>query len=161
MACHVETTSEANALGRAILNYIQRFGINAKIIGMRQVAAPNIESSDLSLSESDRLRSKVRCFGFAFPGGTITEASKVALGACVVLKPRNPNTHHPQRRHPLPRGICSTRRKARLGDCQIQWKGRRLGECLGLPSRDLLRSQCTRPSHLQITYKDWESMPTL
>ena len=52
---------------------------------MRQVAAPNIESSDLSLSESDKLRSKVRCFEFAFPGGSIAEPSKVAFGACAVL----------------------------------------------------------------------------
>ena len=136
-------------------NYIQRLGINNKILGMRQVAsAPNIEPSDLSLSESDRVRSKVRCFGSAFPGGTIAEASKVELGACAVLKPRSPVLTTPQRRHPLPRGICGTRRKARLGDCQIQWKSRSLGEILGLPCRDLLRSQCTLPSHPQITYKD-------
>ena len=103
-------------------NYIQRLGINTKILGMRQVAAPNIEPSDLSMSESDRLRSKVRCFGSAFPGGTIAEASKVELGACAVLKPRSPLIPTPQRRHTLPQGICDKRRKARLGDCQIQWK---------------------------------------
>ena len=83
-------------------NYIQRLGINNKILGMRQVAAPNIEPSDLSLSESDRLRSKVRCFGSAFPGGTIAEASKVELGACAVLKPRSPVLTPPNAAIPSP-----------------------------------------------------------
>ena len=120
--CHVETSSEANALDRATLKLHKKIRNQYQNTRNAPSGHPNIEPSDLSLSESGRLRSKVRCFGSASPGGTIAEASKVSLGVCAVLKLRKSSTPHLQRRHPLPQGICGTKWKARLGDCQIQWK---------------------------------------
>ena len=119
---------------------------------MRQVAAPNIESSDLSLSESDKLRSKVRCFEFAFPRGSIAEASKVALGACAVIKPRKLNTHHlPNAAIPSPEESAARDGRRVWGIVRYNGKAEASANSFSLPCRALLRGQCTRPSHPQET----------